>query len=123
VTEENEGSAGQGGLDVGALVHSSAGIISLVAGGLMYTYGWALALFSGLMILSAVSAVLISWRDDAWVPGHWLAMLPVLGVGAGYFGIEGGYTFAYICLWIAFAHFVIRGVQTMRAAKGEAAGD
>ena len=68
-------------------------------------------MFSGLVILTAFSAISISWRADAWVTGHWLAMLPVLGVGAGLYGIAGGYTFAYICLWIAFLHFVIRGIQ------------
>jgi len=104
-------------LDVGALIHSSAGIISLLMGGLMYVYAWALPVFSGLMILSAVSAIAISWRSDAWVPGHWLAMLPVAGIAIGYFLADWGYTLAYICLWIAFTHFVIRGVQAMRADK------
>lgn len=102
-------------LDVGALVHSSAGIIALVTGGLMYAYDWALPVFAGLMILSAVSAIWISWAQDAWVPGHWLAMLPVAGIAIGYLIAPWGYTLAYICLWIAFVHFVIRGIQKMRA--------
>jgi len=104
-------------IDLGALIHSSAGIIALVLGGLMYFYTWALPLFAGLMIISAVSAVWISWAQDAWVPGHWLAMLPVIGVLVGYFVAPWGFTLAYICLWIAFGHFVIRGVQQMRAEK------
>jgi hypothetical protein len=44
-------------LDLGAVIHSGAGIIALVLGGLMYFYSWALLLFAGLMILSAISAV------------------------------------------------------------------
>lgn len=104
----------QSKLDIGALVHSSAGIIALVLGGLMYFYSWALPLFAGLMILSAVSAIWISWRQDAWVPGHWLAMLPVIGIGLGYFLAPWGYTLAYVCLWLAFIHFVIRGIQASR---------
>ena len=59
-------------------------------------------------------------RLDAWVPGHWLAMLPVVGIGIGYFVAPWGYTLAYICLWLAFIHFVVRGVQQMRAARPEA---
>lgn len=104
-------------LDMGAIIHSSAGIIALLLGGLMYFYDWALPLFAGLMILSAVSAIAISWRHDAWVPGHWLAMLPIIGILIGYFVADWGYTVAYICLWIAFTHFVIRGIQTLRAGK------
>lgn len=101
-------------LDMGAIIHSCAGIISLVAGALMYFQDWALPVFAGLMILSAVSAIAISWRSDAWVPGHWLAMLPVAGIAIGYFLNDWGYTLAYICLWVAFIHFVVRGVQKMR---------
>jgi hypothetical protein len=104
-------------VDIGALIHSSAGIIALVLGGLMYAYSWALPLFASLMILSAVSAIWISWSQDAWVPGHWLAMLPIIGIGLGYFVAPWGYTLAYICLWIAFAHFIIRGVQQVRAQR------
>jgi hypothetical protein len=97
-------------IDVGALIHAGAGILALVVGGLMYFYAWALPVFSGLMLLSALSAIIISWRMDAWVPGHWLAMLPVIGIGVGYLYAQWGFTFAYICLWIAFTHFVIRGI-------------
>ncbi len=102
-------------LDVGALIHAAAGILELVLGGLMYFYARAQPLFSGLMLLSAVSAILISWRMDAWVPGHWLAMLPIIGIAIGYLYAEWGFSFAYICLWIAFIHFVVRGAQAQRA--------
>ncbi|MEP1470450.1 MAG: hypothetical protein ABJK20_18685 [Halieaceae bacterium] len=107
-------------LDIGALIHSTAGIIALVLGGMMYAYDWALPLFAGLMLLSAVSAILISWRMDAWVPGHWLAMLPIIGIGIGYFVAPWGFTLAYICLWIAFIHFIVRGVQQMKAQRSQA---
>ena len=109
--------AAESKLDAGAVIHSGAGIISLVAGGLMYFQDWALPVFAGLMILSAASAVAISWRSDAWVPGHWLAMLPVAGIAIGYFIADWGYTLAYICLWIAFIHFVVRGMQKMRQSR------
>lgn len=104
-------------LDLGALIHSGAGVIALVLGGLMYAYTWALPLFSSLMILSAVSAIWISWSQDAWVPGHWLAMLPIIGIGLGYFVAPWGYTLAYVCLWVAFVHFIIRGIQKVRATR------
>jgi len=115
--ETNSTQSGESALDLGALIHSSAGIIALVLGGLMYAYSWALPVFAGLMILSAVSAIWISWSQDAWVPGHWLAMLPIIGIGLGYFVAPWGYTLAYICLWIAFAHFIIRGIQKVRAQR------
>jgi hypothetical protein len=117
MTDKSSPEAQGQALDIGALVHSSAGIISLLMGALMYFYDWALPIFAGLMILSAVSAVAISWHSNAWVPGHWLAMLPVAGIAIGYFIADWGYTMAYIFLWIAFAHFVIRGVQAMRETK------
>ena len=117
MTDKHSPGNAQPTLDAGAVIHSSAGIISLVVGGLMYFYAWALPVFAGLMILSAVSAIAISWRSDAWVPGHWLAMLPVAGILVGYFLADWGYTLAYICLWIAFVHFVVRGMQKMRESK------
>ena len=117
MTEPGDQSARGQTLDVGALIHSGAGIVSLLVGGLMYFYSWATPVFSGLMLLSAVSAIVISWRSDAWVPGHWLAMLPVIGILIGYGFASWGFTLAYVCLWIAFVHFIIRGVQGMRAAK------
>ena len=106
-------------LDLGGIIHSGAGILALVLGGLMYFYAWALVLFAALMIVSAISAVWISWAQDAWVPGHWLAMLPVIGVLVGYLVAPWGFTLAYLCLWIAFIHFIIRGVQKMRGEQGD----
>lgn len=107
--------AGTNKIDTGALIHASAGIIALVLGGLMFNHTWAQPLFAGLMLLSAVSAVWISWRQNAWVTGHWLAMLPVVGVFIGGIGPAWGYTVAYSCLWLAFVHFLYRGYQSSRA--------
>jgi dipeptide/tripeptide permease len=41
-------------------------------------------------------------------------MVPVTGVVAGYWGWEWGFTLAYVALWLAFIHFVIRGLQSLR---------
>lgn len=117
MSEPGSNPSGESTLDIGALIHTTAGITALVLGALMYFYDWALPLFSGLMLLSAVSAILISWRQDAWVPGHWLAMLPIIGIGIGYFVAWWGYTLAYTLLWIAFVHFIIRGIQQMRSQR------
>ena len=108
-------SAPQSGIDFGALAHAIAGISAVVVGGLMYTRPWARDVFSILMIVAAVSAVYFSWRHSAWVTGHWLVMVPVTGVIVGYVGWQWGFTLAYVTLWIAFIHFVIRGVQSLRA--------
>ena len=116
MSQPEETSQAKDGVDVGGLIHAITGIVALIAGGLMYTSELALMTFSLLMILSAVSAILISWQSDAWVGGHWLAMLPVLGVVGGYFGVQYAYTFAYVCLWIAFVHFVYRGIKGMKTA-------
>ena len=105
----------QDGIDFGALVHASAGVSAVVLGGMMYTRPWAQDVFSILMIAAAVSATYFSWKHTAWVTGHWLAMVPVTGVILGYMGWQWGYTLAYVTLWIAFIHFVIRGVQSLRA--------
>ena len=107
--------APQGGIDFGALAHAIAGISALALGGLMYTLPWAQDVFSILMMAAAVSALYFSWKHSAWVTGHWLAMVPVTGVVLGYMGWQWGYTVAYVTLWIAFIHFVIRGVQSLRA--------
>ena len=109
-------SAPQSGIDFGALAHAIAGISAVVVGGLMYTRPWAQDVFSILMIVAAVSAVYFSWRHSAWVTGHWLAMVPVTGVIVGYVWWQRGFTLAYVTLWIAFIHFVIRGVQSLRAS-------
>lgn len=103
------------GIDFGALAHAIAGISAVILGALMYTRPWAQDAFGILMIVSAVSAVYFSWKHAAWVTGHWLAMVPVTGVLLGYFGWQWGFTLAYATLWIAFIHFVIRGVQSLRA--------
>ena len=108
-------SARQSGIDFGALDHAIAGISAVVLGGLMYTRAWAQEVFSILIIVAAVIAVYFSWKHSAWVTGHWLAMVPVTGVIVGYVGWQRGFTLAYVTLWIAFIHFVIRGVQSLRA--------
>ena len=108
-------SARQSGIDFGALAHAIAGISAVVLGGLMYTRAWAQEVFSILIIVAAVIAVYFSWKHSAWVTGHWLAMVPVTGVILGYVGWQWGFTLAYVTLWIAFIHFVIRGVQSLRA--------
>ena len=109
--------APQSGIDVGALAHAVAGIASVVLGGLMYIRPWAQDAFSALMIVAAISAVYSSWKHAAWVTGHGLAMVPVTGVLLGYLGWQWGFTLAYVTLWVAFIHFVIRGVQSLRASE------
>ena len=104
----------QGDIDFGALAHAIAGISAVVLGGLMYILPWAQDVFSILMIAAAVSAVYFSWKHSAWVTGHWLAMVPITGVVLGYLGWHWGYTLAYVTLWIAFIHFVIRCLQSLR---------
>jgi len=47
------------------ITHSGAGLIALVAGGLMGVSNVARGIFCVLMVVSAVSAVLISWRHNA----------------------------------------------------------
>ena len=108
-------SARQSRIDFGALAHAIAGISAVVLGGLMYTRAWAQEVFSILIIVAAVIAVYFSWKHSAWVTGHWLAMVPVTGVIVGYVWWQRGFTLAYVTLWIAFIHFVIRGVQSLRA--------
>ena len=107
--------APQSGIDFGALAHAIAGISAVVLGGLMYTRPWTQDVCSILMIDAAVSAVYFSWKHSAWVTGHWLAMVPVTGVILGYLGWQWGFTLAYVTLWVAFIHFVIRGVQSLRS--------
>lgn len=106
----------KGQLDTGALIHAGAGILALVSGGLMYSYPLARLVFACLMLVSACSAIIISWRMDAWVPGHWLAILPVAGIAVGYLYASWGFTLAYVCLWVAFLHFVVRGLQKRAGA-------
>jgi len=122
LAEEDAIHDGGSTLDIGAVIHSGAGIIALVLGGLMYVYDWAVPLFSGLMVLSAVSAIWISAAHNSWVLGHWLAILPVIGIGIGYLGVAWGFTLAYVCPWIAFIHFVERGIKHMGEARSVADG-
>jgi len=93
------------------IIHSSAGILSLILGGLMIwsSVTWAVHAFSALMILAFVSAIIISWQTNSWVRGHYLAMLPVIGVGLGYLGVNGGFELAFILLCVAFGHLIYRG--------------
>jgi len=105
----------QGGIDFGALARAIAAITAVVLGGQMYTSPLAQDVFSILMIAAAVSAVYFSWKHLAWVMDHWLAMVPVTGVTLGYVGWQWGYTLAYVTLWVAFIHFVDRGVQSLSA--------
>ena len=107
--------------DLGAVMHAVAGLSAIVLGGLMYSQMWARDLFSVLMVVSAVSAIYFSWRHDAWVRGHWLAMLPVVGVVLGYGGWAPGFTLAYIALWLAFIHFAIRGIQYRQSSDSPSA--
>ena len=103
------------GIGWDVITHAGTGMIALVAGGLMWQSSLALWLFSTLMLISAISALWISWRQSAWVTGHWLAMLPIIGIGVGTFIDPAGFTVSYILLWIAFMHFVYRGWQTKKA--------
>ena len=103
------------GIDWGALAHGIAGVSAVILGGLMYTRPWAQDAFALLMIVAAVSAVYFSWKHSAWVTGHWLAMVPVLGVILGYAGWPWGFSVAYAALWVAFVHFVMRGLQSLRS--------
>jgi dipeptide/tripeptide permease len=41
----------------------------------------------------------------------------VTGVVAGYWGWQWGFTLAYVALWLAFIHFMIRGLQSLREEK------
>ena len=92
------------------MVHTSAGVLALVLGGLMLADGtpWLAHVFSLLMVITFVSSVVISWWTASWVRGHFLAMTPVLGIGLGYAGYPIGFVLAYGLLCLAFAHFVYR---------------
>ena len=62
------------------IIHSSAGILSLVLGAMMVlnVFPWATDAFSIMMVIAFVSSVLISWWTSSWVRGHFLAMAPLL---------------------------------------------
>ena len=105
------------GIGWDVITHAGTGMVALVAGALMGQSSLALWLFSALMLISAISALWISWRQNAWVTGHWLAMLPIIGIGVGIFIDPTGFTAAYVMLWIAFLHFLYRGWQSTRTEQ------
>ena len=93
------------------IIHSAAGILSLILGGLMMLdlTHWARDAFSIMMVITFVSAILISWWTSSWVRGHFLAMAPILGIALGYMGLSVGFDLAFALLCFAFSHFVYRG--------------
>jgi len=93
------------------IIHSSAGVLALVLGGLMLAEWppWATHAFSLLMVISFVSAVVISWWTTSWVRGHFLAMTPVFGIVLGYAGYPIGFALPNGLLSLAFPHFIYRG--------------
>ena len=94
------------------IIHSTTGVLCLIIGGFMVFSGstWATHTFSALMLLSFVSALVISATTHSWVRGHFLAMAPVVGIALGYLGFEWGFALAYGLIWAAFLHFVWRGL-------------
>ena len=94
------------------IIHSTTGIACLVIGAFMVITGaaWSTHTFSALMLLSFVSALIISATTHSWVRGHFLAMAPVIGIALGYLGFEWGFALAYALIWAAFLHFVWRGL-------------
>ena len=103
-----------GGIDWGALAHALAGISAVILGGLMYTRPKAGCVRAtddrrcgqcGVFFLEACRL------GDGPLVGHGA----VTGVAAGYLGWQWGFTLAYVTLWLAFIHFVIRGLQSLRA--------
>ena len=102
------------------IIHSSAGVLCLLLGALMFAdkFSWALHAFSGMMFLSFASALLISIKTNSWVTGHYLAMLPAIGVALGYGGFDWGFTLSYALIWVAFVHFIWRGYQLTRTQNG-----
>ena len=103
------------GIDWGAVTHAIAGLSAVIVGALMYVKPWAQDVFSVLMVVAAIAAIYFSWKHSAWVTGHGFAMLPVIGVVLVYLGWQWGFSLAYVTLWLAFVHFIIRGLQSLRA--------
>ena len=93
------------------IIHSNAGILSLVLGAMMVldVFPWATDAFSIMMVIAFVSSVLISWWTSSWVRGHFLAMAPIIGIALGYLGVPFGFEVAYGLLCLAFVHFIYRG--------------
>ncbi len=114
MTESNPSPSNQSqnALPWDVIIHSTAGIACLVIGAFMVvtTSAWSTHTFSALMLLSCVSALVISATTHSWVRGHFLAMAPVVGIALGYLGVEWGFVLAYGLIWAAFLHFVWRGL-------------
>ncbi|MBT5010584.1 MAG: hypothetical protein HOM49_11225, partial [Gammaproteobacteria bacterium] len=93
----------QAGLPWDVIIHSTTGIACLVIGAFMVLTGaaWSTHTFSALMLLSFVSALIISATTNSWVRGHFLAMAPVIGIALGYLGFEWGFALAYALIWTA----------------------
>ena len=108
----NPSSQSQTALPWDVIIHSTTGIACLVIGAFMVITGtaWSTFVFSALMLLSFVSALIISATTNSWVRGHFLAMAPIVGIAAGYLGFECGFALAYALIWAAFLHFVWRGL-------------
>jgi hypothetical protein len=108
-SDQNLKENGAMGWDV--IIHSAAGLLSLVLGGLMVfeVFPWATDAFSIMMVIAFVSALIISWWTKSWVRGHFLAMAPIVGIGLGYVGVPYGFLAAYGLLCLAFGHFIYRG--------------
>ena len=102
-----------------AIIHSSAGVLSLIFGALMFFDGfsWSVHAFSAMMLLSFVSALIISFLTSSWVQGHFLAMLPVVGIALGYSGYHWGFALAYVLIWAAFLHFLWRGYESSVSSR------
>jgi hypothetical protein len=115
VTSAPEPTTPESKIDWGAVTHAIAGLSAVIVGALMYVKPWAQDVFSVLMVVAAIAAIYFSWKHSAWVTGPWFAMLPVSGVVLGYLGWQWGFSLAYVTLWLAFVHFIIRGLQSLRA--------
>ena len=111
-TNPNPSNQSQNALPWDVIIHSTTGIACLVIGAFMVLTGaaWSTHTFSALMLLSFVSALIISATTNSWVRGHFLAMAPVIGIALGYLGFEWGFALAYALIWTAFLHFVWRGL-------------
>ena len=111
-TNPNPSNQSQNALPWDVIIHSTVGVACLVIGAFMVITGaaWSTHIFSALMLLSFVSALIISATTNSWVRGHFLAMTPVTGIAIGYLGFEWGFVLAYALIWVAFLHFVGRGL-------------
>ena len=96
------------------IIHSSAGILSLVLGAMMVldVFPWATDAFSIMMVIAFVSSVLISWWTSSWVRGHFLAMAPIIGIALGYLGVPFG-KFLHFIIFINCFHFAMNNTNFM----------